>query len=66
MIQAQRLHADQEVACDEDLLVEGLQAFDEARYLLLNPDVVAAIQQGIFRCGREHYARHGRQEHRPT
>lgn len=70
----------QEVVCDEDLILQGLQtfgerpsarqtgtadaAFDETRYLLLHPDVAAAVAQGIFRSAAEHYARHGREEGR--
>lgn len=77
---AERLKQDLDVACDEDLMLESLQVFnnrwatmdrtsinapfDEARYLQLNPDVVAAIEQGIFKTGAEHYELHGRREGR--
>lgn len=70
----------QDVVCDEDLILQGLQAFgernwarhtgapdaafDETRYLLLHPDVAAAVAQGIFRSAAEHYALHGREEGR--
>ena len=38
--------------------------FDEGYYLAANPDVAAAVTRGVFRSGAEHFARHGRQEHR--
>ncbi len=41
-------------------------AFDEALYLRLNPDVLAAVKAGSFSSGREHYERYGRAEGRPT
>lgn len=66
-----RLQQDLDVPCDEDLLVQSLQSFnqsaasfDEARYLRLNPDVAAAIAQGVFKTGAEHYALHGQRESR--
>jgi len=78
--QAQRVLADQDVVCDEDLLVEGLQQqalqqstagpqaqqrpFDESRYLRYNPDVAAAVRQGQFNSGAEHYTLHGQREGR--
>lgn len=77
---AERLQQDMEVTCDEDLMLEQLRAFesrwttamepapdtpfDEAGYLQRNPDVAAAIEQGIFKTGAEHYALHGRREGR--
>lgn len=76
----ERLRQDMEVVCDEDLVLESLkchtvdlksddeslqdQRFDETRYLLLNPDVGVAIQQGIFTSGWQHFVRHGRIEGR--
>lgn len=36
----------------------------EASYLAHNPDVAAAVRQGYFRNGYEHYMRHGREEGR--
>jgi SAM-dependent methyltransferase len=38
--------------------------FDEAAYLLLNPDVAAAVADGVFASGREHFELHGRSEGR--
>lgn len=38
--------------------------FDERFYLAANPDVAAAVARGVFGSGAEHFARHGRQEHR--
>lgn len=77
---ALRLRQDLDVVCDEDLMVERLQAsatglsaevdapqdsgFDEDRYISRNPDVAAAIQQGFFSSGWQHYVRHGRREGR--
>jgi len=77
---AERLKQDMEVTCDEDLMLEQLRAFenrwatatepapdtpfDETSYLQRNPDVAAAIAQGVFKTGAEHYALHGRREGR--
>jgi predicted SAM-dependent methyltransferase len=38
--------------------------FDEAEYLEANPDVLAAVKEGKFRSGREHYEIHGEREGR--
>lgn len=38
--------------------------FDEAEYLAANPDVAAAVKEGGFRSGREHYENYGKQEGR--
>jgi hypothetical protein len=48
-------------------LLEGKPSalyFDESLYLSWHPDVQAAVQNGQFLCGYEHYLRHGRQEGR--
>ena len=39
--------------------------FDEATYLNLNPDVAAAVRDGGFASGWEHFCRHGYRESRP-
>lgn len=39
-------------------------AFDEAAYLDANPDVAAAVRQGQFQSGRQHYDLFGRSEKR--
>lgn len=39
--------------------------FDEAEYLLANPDVAAAVQSGMFKSGQHHWKRMGRKESRP-
>jgi glycosyltransferase involved in cell wall biosynthesis len=39
--------------------------FEEEVYLQLNPDVWAAIKNGAFRSGREHWLEHGQFEKRP-
>ena len=39
--------------------------FDEAWYRSRNPEVVAAIEQGAFRSGFEHYCRHGLEDASP-
>jgi len=41
-----------------------LADFDEHQYLLLNPDVAAAIKKGHFSSGADHWLRHGRSEGR--
>lgn len=38
--------------------------FNEAEYLELNPDVAAAVKEGRFRNGREHYEKYGKSEGR--
>ena len=38
--------------------------FDEASYLLANPDVAAAVRSGSLKSGWEHFLRHGRAENR--
>ena len=38
--------------------------FNEAEYLEANPDVAAAVKEGNFRSGREHYEKHGESEGR--
>lgn len=38
--------------------------FNEAEYLEANPDVAAAVKEGNFRSGREHYEKHGEREGR--
>lgn len=38
--------------------------FNEAEYLVANPDVAAAVKQGDFRSGREHYEKYGEREGR--
>ncbi|MDB5582851.1 MAG: hypothetical protein JWR80_8027 [Bradyrhizobium sp.] len=38
--------------------------FDEDRYLDARPDVLAAVQAGMFECGYDHYVKHGRSEGR--
>ncbi len=38
--------------------------FDEASYLILNPDVAAAVAAGTFVSGLEHYVKYGRNEGR--
>lgn len=38
--------------------------FNEAEYLAANPDVAAAVKQGDFRSGREHYEKYGEREGR--
>lgn len=40
------------------------RAWDEALYRVVNPDVAAAIRQGMFASGREHFERVGRNEGR--
>jgi hypothetical protein len=40
------------------------QAWNEALYLAVNPDVAAAVARGEFKSGREHYVLAGRAEHR--
>jgi SAM-dependent methyltransferase len=40
-------------------------AFDEAAYLAVNPDVAAALARGEFKSGREHYQIFGLREGRP-
>ena len=39
-------------------------SFDEASYLLANPDVGAAVAAGTFRSGFQHWLAHGRRERR--
>lgn len=36
--------------------------FNEAEYLAANPDVTAAVKEGKFRSGREHYEIYGERE----
>ena len=43
---------------------DGPADFDEARYLLLNPDVAGAVAAGDVPSGREHYVRYGADEGR--
>jgi hypothetical protein len=38
--------------------------FNEAEYLAANPDVAAAVKEGKFRSGREHYEMYGKKEGR--
>jgi hypothetical protein len=38
--------------------------FDESQYLIANPDVAAAVQQGDFRSGTDHFLRFGADEGR--
>ena len=38
--------------------------FNEAEYLEANPDVAAAVKEGNFRSGREHYKMYGEREGR--
>lgn len=38
--------------------------FNEAEYLTENPDVAAAVNEGRFRSGREHYEKYGEREGR--
>jgi predicted SAM-dependent methyltransferase len=38
--------------------------FNEAEYLAANPDVAAAVKEGKFKSGREHYKKHGEREGR--
>jgi SAM-dependent methyltransferase len=46
-----------------DVDLEALdEAFDEAGYLLANPDVAIAVQAGQFASGRQHFDLHGRHE----
>lgn len=40
--------------------------FDEEWYLADNPDVAAAVAQGHFTSGFDHYLKHGREEGRPA
>lgn len=40
------------------------QKYSEAEYLLANPDVAAAVSEGKFRSGREHYEKYGESEGR--
>ena len=44
---------------------EPVEGFDEDRYLMLNPDVREAVQNGQFDSGWHHYVRHGFAEGRP-
>ncbi len=39
--------------------------FSDADYLAANPDVAAAVHQGMFSSGKQHYLLHGRNEGRP-
>src|SRR5262249_43914845 len=41
-----------------------MEAWDEATYLAVNPDVAAAVGRGEFKSGREHYELAGRTERR--
>jgi len=43
----------------------AIEGFDEAAYLKLNPDIRAAVDEGIFSSGLAHYVAHGRNENRP-
>ena len=38
--------------------------FNETEYLEANPDVSAAVKEGKFQSGREHYSLHGQKEGR--
>jgi SAM-dependent methyltransferase len=38
--------------------------FNESDYLAANPDVVAAVKEGVFQSGWEHYERYGKNEER--
>lgn len=38
--------------------------FNETEYLEANPDVAAAVKEGSFRSGREHYEKYGKKEGR--
>jgi hypothetical protein len=40
------------------------QEFNEAEYLGANPDVAAAVKEGKFHSGREHYEKYGEREGR--
>ena len=42
----------------------GVPGFEEVQYLAANPDVAAAVRNGGFRSGLEHYEKFGRTERR--
>ncbi|MCP1364298.1 hypothetical protein BIS06_03495, partial [Halomonas sp. BBD48] len=60
------LHFDDQVILvnTPDLLSVAAGSFDEVYYLYRYPDVAAAVAQGIFRNGYEHYEQYGQQEGR--
>lgn len=70
---ANTLAQDMAVVCDEtrlapqpgaEALIATDKGFEEAAYLAANPDVAAAVAEGAFRSGQQHYAQHGRFEGR--
>lgn len=48
---------------DESFFMSDL-IFNEAEYLAVNPDVAAAVKEGNFPSGREHYEKYGKGEGR--
>ena len=41
-----------------------INSFDEVNYLLANPDVAAAVKNGKFKTGKDHFNLYGRSENR--
>ena len=75
---AKTLAQDMGVICDESRLdsaepndasnppqAQTESGFDEAAYLAANPDVAAAVSQGLLSSAQQHYEQFGRFEGRP-